>query len=178
MFQVLPSKGWVHCPFLFLCYFISNLFISSSAWLCPTSLLIIMLILLHQHDHLILPTSWLCLPSYVILAYFYRHCLLGCTLFMYSLIVPISIIPFISLPALKSSLPIYNGHLPFMYLNFDLHQSICWSSVHLLWSLLACTRWDYATISLFLRWDPAIVSQWLTGVNTRSLTTCMTLPVS
>ena len=47
-------KGWVHCLFLCLFHFILDLFIFSSAWLLPTSLLIIMLILPCQYSWLVL----------------------------------------------------------------------------------------------------------------------------
>ena len=71
-----------------------------------------------------------CLLPYVIFTYIHRHCLPGYTLFMHSLIVHISNIPFISLLALKGSLPIYTGLFPLMYLNLDLHQSIYQSIFH------------------------------------------------
>ena len=46
--------------------------------------------------------------SFVIFAYNYRHCLLGCILFIYIVLKSQFHFPYIFLLALKSSLPIYD----------------------------------------------------------------------
>ena len=119
-------------PFSFISYFTLDVFIFLLAWLCPTSLLIIMLMLLHQHDYI--PSLYLVIILIIICHphLLHRQCLLSCALFMCSLIDPISTFPFISLLALKAFLCIYSGLLPLLYLNLDLHQSMCWSSFCLL----------------------------------------------